>query len=53
MPYERPDMEQILRLRAKTEGLEVDDDALAALGAVGVKATLRYVKLSSGNYQYS
>ncbi|XP_050304629.1 ruvB-like helicase 1 [Anthonomus grandis grandis] len=42
VPYERPDMEQILRLRAKTEGLEIDDEAITALGEVGVKATLRY-----------
>ncbi|ERL91652.1 ruvB-like helicase 1 [Dendroctonus ponderosae] len=42
VPYDRPDMEQILKLRAKTEGLEIDDDALISLGAVGVKATLRY-----------
>ncbi|CAG9764175.1 unnamed protein product [Ceutorhynchus assimilis] len=42
VPYDRPDMEQILKLRAKTEGLEIDDNALTALGAVGTKATLRY-----------
>ncbi|XP_066156597.1 ruvB-like helicase 1 [Euwallacea fornicatus] len=42
VPYDRPDMEQILKLRAKTEGLEIDDEALTALGEVGVKATLRF-----------
>lgn len=42
VPYGRSDMEQILKLRAKTEGLEIDDDALTALGEVGVTATLRY-----------
>ncbi|KAL1495059.1 hypothetical protein ABEB36_010538 [Hypothenemus hampei] len=42
IPYDRPEMEQILILRAKTEGLEIDTDALTALGEVGVKATLRY-----------
>lgn len=43
VPYERPDMEQILKLRAKTEGLEIDDEAITALGEIGVKATLRCV----------
>ncbi|KAF7271418.1 ruvB-like helicase pontin [Rhynchophorus ferrugineus] len=42
VPYGRPDMEQILKLRAKTEGLEIDEEAIAALGEIGVKATLRY-----------
>lgn len=43
VPYDRPDMEQILKLRAKTEGLEIDEEAITTLGEVGVKATLRYV----------
>lgn len=41
VPYGRPDMEQILKLRAKTEGLEIDEEAITALGEIGVKATLR------------
>ncbi|CAH1971483.1 unnamed protein product [Acanthoscelides obtectus] len=42
MPYNRSDMEQILKLRANTEGLEIDPDAISALGGIGTKATLRY-----------
>ena len=33
MSYSRSEMEQILRLRAHTEGLEMEDEALTALGA--------------------
>lgn len=42
LPYARPDLEQIVKLRANTEGLEIDPEALAALSDVGVKSTLRY-----------
>ncbi|XP_028136720.1 ruvB-like helicase 1 [Diabrotica virgifera virgifera] len=42
IPYGRSDMEQILKLRATTEGLEIDHEAIASLGEVGAKATLRY-----------
>ncbi len=35
-------MVQIIRIRAKTEGLTVDEEALVELGAVGQRATLRY-----------
>nr|CAI5835950.1 unnamed protein product [Callosobruchus analis] len=42
IPYNRSDMEQILKLRANTEGLEIDPDAITALGEIGTKATLRY-----------
>jgi RuvB-like protein 1 (pontin 52) len=34
-------MEQILKLRAETEGLDLEDEALQALGEVGSNATLR------------
>ena len=33
---------QIIRIRAATEGLTVEDSALAVLGQIGTKATLRY-----------
>ncbi|XP_018579893.1 ruvB-like helicase 1 [Anoplophora glabripennis] len=42
IPYNRSDMEQILKLRANTEGLEIEHEALISLGEVGTKATLRY-----------
>ncbi|XP_046408349.1 ruvB-like helicase 1 [Ischnura elegans] len=42
LPYSRPEMEQILRLRAATEGLSVDDDAFSLLGDIGSRTTLRY-----------
>ncbi|CAH1102764.1 unnamed protein product [Psylliodes chrysocephalus] len=42
IPYGRSDMEQILKLRATTEGLEIESDAIAILGEIGTKATLRY-----------
>lgn len=42
IPYGKSDMEQILQLRANTEGLEIEPEAIAALGEIGTKATLRY-----------
>jgi RuvB-like protein 1 (pontin 52) len=35
-------MVQILQIRALTESIEVDDEALAALGEVGARTSLRY-----------
>ncbi|XP_067004210.1 ruvB-like helicase 1 [Anabrus simplex] len=43
LPYNRQEMEQILRLRANTEGIHVEDDALSLLGEIGSRTTLRYV----------
>lgn len=42
IPYNRSDMEQILKLRANTEGLEIEHEAITSLGEIGTKATLRY-----------
>ncbi|KAJ8872064.1 hypothetical protein PR048_025665 [Dryococelus australis] len=42
LPYARSEIEQILALRAQTEGIQVDKEALTLLGEIGVKATLRY-----------
>lgn len=42
LPYCRSDLEQILKLRANTEGLEIDTEALTALSEVGERSTLRY-----------
>ncbi|CAL7942664.1 unnamed protein product [Xylocopa violacea] len=43
LPYSRSEIEQIVKLRASTEGLQIEDDALSALGDLGTKTTLRYV----------
>ena len=43
LPYARTEIEQIVKLRASTEGLQIEDDALSALGELGTKTTLRYV----------
>ncbi|XP_059473151.1 ruvB-like 1 [Neocloeon triangulifer] len=42
LPYSRPEMEQIIALRANTENLALDEDALKALSEIGTRATLRY-----------
>lgn len=42
LPYSRNHLEQIVKLRAMIEGLELEGDALATLGDVGTKSTLRY-----------
>merc|ERR1712150_36012 len=42
LPYSREEMVQIIRIRAATEGLQVDEEALTLLGEVGAKTTLRY-----------
>lgn len=41
LPYSREEMEQILRLRAQTEGIQIDEEALSMLGEIGTKTTLR------------
>ncbi|CAD1475359.1 unnamed protein product [Heterotrigona itama] len=43
LPYSRSEIEQIVKLRATTEGLQIEDEALSALGELGTKTTLRYV----------
>ncbi|KAL1450136.1 hypothetical protein WDU94_002586 [Cyamophila willieti] len=42
-PYNQKDMEQIIRLRANTEGHALDDEALVTLSEIGTRSTLRYV----------
>lgn len=42
LPYSQEEMVQILKIRAQTEGIEIDDDSLQALGEIGTKTTLRY-----------
>jgi len=41
LPYSRVEMEQILRLRAQTEGIQIDEEALSMLGEIGTRTTLR------------
>ncbi|CAH1404640.1 unnamed protein product [Nezara viridula] len=41
-PYTQPEMAQIVKLRAVTEGLSIDEDALSELSDIGSKTTLRY-----------
>merc|ERR1712028_289968 len=42
MPYTLEETFQILSIRAKTEGIECEDDALAHAAQVGLDASLRY-----------
>jgi RuvB-like protein 1 (pontin 52) len=42
LPYGLADIMQIIAIRATTESITLDDDALAKLGDVGVRASLRY-----------
>ncbi|KAL0224072.1 hypothetical protein P9112_003462 [Eukaryota sp. TZLM1-RC] len=43
LPYSSEEMLSILKLRAQTENVEVSDDCLAALIAIGQRTSLRYV----------
>lgn len=42
MPYTVQEMILICKIRAATEGMELSDDALRILGAIGQKSSLRY-----------
>lgn len=42
MPYSLEEMVQILSIRAGAESLQLDDEALGALGEVGARTSLRY-----------
>uniref|UniRef100_A0A069DU69 RuvB-like helicase n=1 Tax=Panstrongylus megistus TaxID=65343 RepID=A0A069DU69_9HEMI len=42
LPYDKNEMSQILKLRAQTEGLNIDNDALVQLSHIGANSTLRY-----------
>jgi len=41
LPYNREEMESILKLRAQTEGHSIEPDALYYLSEVGTSTTLR------------
>ncbi|KAJ0180028.1 hypothetical protein K1T71_004619 [Dendrolimus kikuchii] len=42
LPYNKAELLQILKLRAATEGIAIEDEALTALAEVGANSTLRY-----------
>lgn len=42
MPYSLEEIVNIVAIRAATEGITIDDDALAKLGDIGERTTLRY-----------
>lgn len=42
LPYSVQEMIQICQIRARTEGLDLSDDALRMLGVIGKKCSLRY-----------
>lgn len=41
-PYGIEEIEQIVKIRASTEGLQIEEDALTALSEIGLSTTLRY-----------
>lgn len=41
-PYVIGEIEQIVKIRASTEGLQIEEDALSALSEIGNATTLRY-----------
>jgi len=43
MPYNLDEIVQILAIRCSTEGIEIEEDALAHLASVGTTTSLRYV----------
>ncbi|CAH2075141.1 unnamed protein product, partial [Iphiclides podalirius] len=42
LPYNKAELLQILKLRASTEGIAIEEDALSALAEIGANSTLRY-----------
>eukprot|EP00389_Voromonas_pontica_P002591 GDKH01003852.1.p1 GENE.GDKH01003852.1~~GDKH01003852.1.p1 ORF type:complete len:456 (+),score=144.58 GDKH01003852.1:161-1528(+) len=43
LPYDVAEVMQILTIRAQTEGLQLEEDALQCLGEIGQNTSLRYV----------
>lgn len=52
LPYNREEMESILKLRAQTEGHSIEPDALHYLSEVGTSTTLRFNYLDNRNNMY-
>lgn len=42
LPYGLQDIQEIIKIRAQIEGLQLEDDALVALSQIGSDTTLRY-----------
>jgi RuvB-like protein 1 (pontin 52) len=42
MPYSLEEMVQIVSIRAETESIQVEEEALAAMGEIGARTSLRY-----------
>merc|ERR1719157_335479 len=42
LPYSAEEIVQITSIRAQTEGLTIDEDALIAMGEIGARTSLRY-----------
>jgi RuvB-like protein 1 (pontin 52) len=42
MQYSQEEMKQIIKIRAVTENIQISDESLADISAIGVKTTLRY-----------
>ena len=51
MPYSLEEMVQIVSIRAETESIQVSEEALAAMGEIGARTSLRYAVqlLTPGN----
>lgn len=45
VPYTLTEIIQIVGIRASTEGINLDEDALAEMGKIGARTSLRYVVL--------
>merc|ERR1712159_722407 len=43
LPYSIDEITQVVSIRSHTEGLSIDEDALALLGEIGANTSLRYV----------
>jgi len=43
MPYAVDEIVQVVNIRAQTEGLQIEDEALLLLGEIGANTSLRYV----------
>ncbi|KAJ6640204.1 RuvB-like helicase 1, partial [Pseudolycoriella hygida] len=54
LPYTVSEIEQIIKLRAQTEGLQLEEAAISALSEIGSETTLRYaVQLLTPAFQTS
>lgn len=42
MPYSQEEMMQIIKLRGQIESIQIDDESLTELSAIGCRTTLRY-----------